>query len=96
MPGISSLAPVMAMGSLNKLTYPKRLFLWLLGYSALLVGCFIAFQYNREKEFKAREMNSRLQMINTYILTELAEGKHIEDISLRDFHPFDDIRVSVT
>lgn len=95
MPGISSLAPVMAMGSLNKLTYPKRLFLWLLGYSALLVGCFIAFQYNREKEFKAREMNSRLQMINTYILTELAEGKHIEDISLRDFHPFDDIRVSV-
>lgn len=85
----------MAMVSSNKLTYPQRLFLWLFGYSLLLVGCFIAFQYHREKQFKAEEMNTRLQIINTYILTELAEGHKISDISLRDFHPFDDIRVSV-
>lgn len=83
------------MGSSNRLTYPQRLFLWLLGYSVLLVGCFISFQYYREKEFKADEMNTRLQMINTYILTELEQGKNISEISLRDFHPFDDIRVSV-
>lgn len=85
----------MAMGSSNRLTYPQRLFLWLLGYSVLLVGCFITFQYYREKEFKAEEMNTRLQLINTYILTELERGENISDISLRDFHPFDDIRVSV-
>lgn len=85
----------MAMALSNKLTYPVRLFLWLLGYSALLVGCFIAFQYYREREFKAEEMNTRLQMINTYILTELEEGRDIRNVSLRDFHPFDDIRVSV-
>ena len=83
------------MDSLNSLTYPRRLFLWLLGYSALLVGCFIIFQYNREREFKSGEMNTRLQTINTYILTELEQGKDISQISLRDFHPFDDIRVSV-
>lgn len=83
------------MDSSNRLTYPQRLFLWLLGYSLLLVGCFITFQYHREKEFKADEMNTQLQMINTYILTELEHGKNISDISLRDFHPFDDIRVSV-
>lgn len=83
------------MDSLNSLTYPRRLFLWLLGYSALLVGCFIIFQYNREREFKSGEMNTRLQTINTYILTELEQGKEISQISLRDFHPFDDIRVSV-
>ena len=83
------------MDSSNRLTYPQRLFLWLLGYSLLLVGCFITFQYHREKEFKADEMNTRLQMINTYILTELEQGKNISEISLRDFHPFDDIRVSV-
>lgn len=83
------------MGLSNKLTYPRRLFLWLLGYSALLVGCFISFQYYREREFKADEMNARLQMINTYILTELSQGESISDISLRDFHPFDDLRVSV-
>lgn len=85
----------MAMDSSNRLSYPRRLFLWLLGYSVLLVGCFVAFQYHREKEFKAEDMNSRLQMINTYILTEMERGKDVAEISLRDFHPFDDIRVSV-
>lgn len=86
----------MAMVSSNrKLTYPQRLFIWLLGYSALLIGCCVAFQYSREREFKAEEMNTRLQMINTYILTELEQGRKIADISLRDFHPFNDIRVSV-
>ena len=83
------------MGSQNRLKYPQRLFLWLLGYSVLLVGSFITFQYYREKEFKADEMNTRLQLINTYILTELEQGENISNISLRDFHPFDDIRVSV-
>lgn len=63
------------MASSIRLSYPLRLFLWLLGYSALLVGCFIAFQYSREKDFKAEEMNARLQMINTYILTELEEER---------------------
>lgn len=83
------------MASSSRLTYPQRLFLWLLAYSALLVGCFVAFQYKREKEFKAAEMNTRLQLINTYILTELEDGHDISEINLRDFHPFEDIRVSV-
>ena len=79
----------------NRVSYPQRLFLWLLGYSLLLAGCFIAFQYKREKDFKAEEINTRLQLINTYILTELEEGQDIRNISLADFHPFEDIRVSV-
>lgn len=79
----------------NRLTYPKRLFLWLLGYSILLVGCFIVFQYKREKEFKTAEMNTILQMINTYILTEMGNGKDIREISLEDFHPFENIRISI-
>ena len=95
MAGISSPGPVMAMDLSNKLTYPRRLFLWLLGYSALLSGCFIFFQYNREKEFKAAEMNTRLQLINTYILTELEENHDIREIELTDFHPFEDIRISI-
>ena len=83
------------MASSNKLSYSRRLFLWLLGYSALMAGCFVVFQYHREKDFKAAELNTRLQLINTYILTELAEGQRPEEISLADFHPFEDIRVSV-
>lgn len=67
----------------------------MLGYSILLVGCFIVFQYNREKEFKAEEMNTRLQIINTYLLTELEKGKDIREISLTDFHPFENVRLSV-
>lgn len=81
--------------SKRRLTYPGRLFLWLLGYSLLLAGSFVVFQYHREKEFKTEEMNTRLQLINTYILTELDRGKNIRDISLADFHPFEDIRISV-
>ena len=83
------------MDSLNKLSYPQRLFVWLLGYSLLMVGCFVVFQYHREKEFKAEEIDKQLQLINTYILTELREGHDVPDIRLNDFKPFDDIRVSV-
>lgn len=83
------------MASWNNLTYPQRLFLWLLGYSLLLAGCFVTFQYHREKEFKAEELNTRLQLINRYILTELEEGERPSDIKLTDFHPFEDIRISV-
>lgn len=93
----------MAMASSDKrksckfhaLTYPQRLFLWLLGYSMLLVGSFVVFQYHREKEFKAEEINSQLQLINTYIITELEEGYEVSEIRLSEFHPFDEIRLSV-
>lgn len=83
------------MGSLNKLSYPQRLFLWLLGYSLLMVGCFVIFQYHREKEFKAEEIDKQLQLINTYILTELSEGHDVPDLKLDEFKLFNDIRVSV-
>lgn len=83
------------MGSLNKLSYPQRLFVWLLGYSLLMVGCFVIFQYHREKEFKAEEIDKQLQLINTYILTELSEGHDVQDIKLDEFKPFNDIRISV-
>ncbi len=83
------------MGLLNKLSYPQRLFVWLLGYSLLMVGCFVVFQYHREKEFKAEEIDKQLQLINTYILTELGEGHDVPDIKLDEFKPFGEIRVSV-
>ena len=83
------------MDLLNRITYPKRLFLWLLGYSVLLVGCFVAFQYGREKEFKAEELNARLQLINTYILKELEDGHDVPEINLAEFVPSGELRVSV-
>jgi len=68
----------------KKLDYPRRLFLWLLGYSLLLVGCFVVFQYHREKEFKSEELNARLQGINSEILSEMRHGGAVPD-SLQGF-----------
>ena len=85
----------MVMDSWVKLSYAQRLFLWLLGYSLLLVGCFAAFQYRREKDFKAAELNARLQLINLYISQELAAGVAPDSIRLNRTGYFDDIRVSI-
>lgn len=54
-----------------ELTYHRRLFLGLVIYSWLLVGCFALFQYRREKEFKAEELNLRLQAVNDRIMQHL-------------------------
>lgn len=69
--------------------------MWLLAYSLLLIGSFAVFQYHREKEFKSDKVNSQLQLINTYILTELSGGTRPEELRLDEFHPFDDLRLSV-
>ena len=51
-----------------KVTYHTRLFLGLLVYSVVLLVCFAVFQYRREKEFKALELNERLQAVNKEII----------------------------
>ena len=58
----------MAMASWSKPTFHRRLFLWLLSYSWLMVLCFAAFQYHRERRFKAEELNGRLQAVNEALL----------------------------
>lgn len=83
------------MASWSKLTYSRRLFLWLLLYSLLLVGCFVSYQYGREREFKAMELDSRLQPVNQYILGALAEGDTVSLPALDRMHPFADMRVTV-
>lgn len=68
------------MGLWIRQSYTRRLFLWLSAYSLLLVGCFMWFQYEREKEFKAAELNSRLQAVNARIAAELEDGMTMEAI----------------
>ena len=79
----------------RRLSYPARLFLWLLGYSLVLVGAFVFFQYHREKDFKATELDSQLQLVNRVILNGLAEGETVDEILGDAFHPFDTLRVSL-
>jgi len=82
----------MDMDSWIKLSYPKRLFLWLLCYSLLLVGCFVAFQYHREKEFKSEQLNARLQGINEEILSDMQNGIEVPSHLISSFP---DLRVSI-
>lgn len=83
------------MASLNKITYPQRLFLWILGYSVLLIGCFVVFQFNREKEFKAEKINTELQAVNRYIISEIEDGNNIADIRIDKFKKNKDLRISI-
>lgn len=77
----------------GKVTYSRHLFLWLVGYSVLMVGCVLSFQYRREKEFKADELNAQLQVINERILHYIAT-KGV-DIDSFNFGEFNDLRISV-
>lgn len=70
------------MVSWNRLTYHRRLFLWLLGYSWLMVLCFAAFQYHRERLFKAEQLNDRLQHVNETLLASIDSTGHIADPSV--------------
>lgn len=85
----------MAMASWSRLTYARRLFLWLVAYSLVMVACFVSYQYIREKEFKADELDLRLRLVNERILTELADGHDITTFNAADIYPSDKLRISV-
>lgn len=83
------------MVSMGRLSYHTKLFFLLLGFSWLMVGCFVAFQYDREKQFKADKLDGQLQMFNAYILSDLEAGDDIVDIVTSATAPMDCIRVSL-
>ena len=83
------------MGFRFKISYHKRLYGSLVIYSLFLLGCFAIFQYHREKEFKADEMDSRLQVLNEEILAGMAEGKSIEETVAAIKTGFPELRVSL-
>ena len=57
----------------RRLPYQRRLFIMLLTFSWVLVACFVTFQYNREKTYKAEMMNAQLQNINGDILENIGD-----------------------
>ena len=81
------------MVSWGKITYSRRLFLWLVGYSILLVVCVLFFQYKREKDFKAEELNAQLQVLNERIIHRL-ENENF-DINTVNVDDFKDLRISI-
>lgn len=84
----------MAM-ALNRLSYHHRLFISLLIFFAFFMTCFIVFQYDREKQYKAEQLNERLQLYNMGMADAIIGGSTPQEY-LRDCQePFADLRVTV-
>lgn len=80
------------MASWNKPVYHRRLFLWLLVYSWLMVLCFAAFQYHRERHFKAEELNCRLQTVNEFLLMR---ADNTDTLARPDAPQIEGLRISI-
>ena len=76
-------------------TYRKSLVLTLLVFAGAIIGTFLFFQYTREKEYKERELNERLQIFNRGLLEALELGETPMEYIARDIKPMDELRVTV-
>lgn len=81
------------MASWSKPTYHRRLFLWLLVYSWTMVLCFAAFQYHRERRFKAEELNCRLQAVNESLLDAIDDAD--APVRFDALPPIEGLRISI-
>lgn len=85
----------MATASRLRLSYHRRLFLLLIVFSWTLVGCFILFQYGREKHFKATRLDAQLQLFNLRLLGAADAGTPPERFAALFDEPYDDLRVTL-
>lgn len=83
------------MDSWIKPTYHRRLFAGLVAFSFLMLGCFAIFQYHREKQFKAEELNLRLQTVNSRIMDCLAGNGEVSVPASVIPHDFPGLRISI-
>ena len=85
----------MATALKHKLSYHRRLFLLLLVFSWTLVGCFILFQYGREKHFKAERLDAQLQLFNLRMLDAVNAGAPPDSFIARSGAPCEGVRVTL-
>lgn len=79
-----------------KISYHWRLFILLLGFSWVLVACFVMFQYHREKLYKVEKLDSQLQLYNSFLIEALTNDS-ISFIAAIDAKrlPIPDLRISI-
>ena len=85
----------MVTASKISLSYHRRLFLLLIAFSWTLMGCFILFQYGREKLFKAESLNGQLQLFNQRLLEALRNGADPGEFVARHGGRFPELRVTL-
>lgn len=78
----------------RKLSYQSYLFLLLLGFSWVMVGCFVVYQYHREKQYKIDKLNGQLQIFNRHLIDVMERDSAGFVVSPADL-PMAGTRVSV-
>ena len=85
----------MAMASVIKLSYHKRLFVMLFAFSWTIILCSIGFQYLREKQYKSKFLSAELQLYNRLLLDKVEDGLSYEEFIASYNKPFEDLRISI-
>ena len=83
------------MDSGINLSYHKRMYILLLGFIWIQLGCFITFQYVREKDYKSDSLNEQLQFCNVHILESLNDGLLPEECTFPEGLTYSDARLTI-
>lgn len=84
--------------SYKVLPFSQRLFLSVILLFVTFVGCFVVFQYNREKSFKSELLNIQLQNYNDRLYDHIITKSEQNIDSLRQYvatHMMPDLRVTL-
>lgn len=79
----------------SKHSYQTQSFLWLLGFSWLLIVCFVGFQYHREKELRTELLDSQLQIINAQLEEALSNARTPDDFFDAHSDFFEGLRITL-
>lgn len=79
----------------SKHSYQTQSFLWLLGFSWLLIVCFVGFQYHREKELRTELLDSQLQIINAQLEEALSNARTPHDFFDAHSDFFEGLRITL-
>lgn len=83
------------MASRKIFKYKTKLFLIVNVFLWILALLFISIQYSREKEYKADEFNTALQVYNSIILKNIEQTGQVNEKFVRDLLPHKDYRLTV-
>ncbi len=78
-----------------KKNYRLRLFLPLVLFALILIGAFVVFEYRREKQFKAEQLDSSLQLFNIQIVESIDKGVSPDDFYKEHSDYFDGLRITI-
>lgn len=79
----------------NKVSYHRRLLVFILTFSWTIILCFIGYQYLREKQYKYEFLSAQLQLYNKHLLETIDEGLSYEDYIASHEQPFDNLRITI-